>query len=64
MACWRASLGWVSARRTGWGVTTQVGFEESQRGELSECLKGEGEGLGRRAKGRVGRHCFSFLFLF
>lgn len=56
MACWRASLGWVSARRAGRGVTAQVGFKESQGGELGECLKWEGEGLGRSAKSRVGRH--------
>lgn len=61
MACWHASLGWMSTRRAGWGFTAQVGFKESQGGELGECLKGEGEGLGRRAKSRVGRHCCSFI---
>lgn len=61
MACWRASLGWVSAGRAGWGVTGEVGFEERQGGELGEGLKGEGEGLGRRAKGRGSRHCCFYL---
>lgn len=61
MACWRASLGRVSAGRAGCGVAGEVSFEERQGGELGKGLKGKGEGLGRRAKGRVGRHCSFYL---
>ena len=57
MACWCASLGWVSAGRAGRGVTGKVGFKERKGRELGEGLRGEGEGLGGRSKGRVGCHC-------
>lgn len=56
MACWCASLGWVSAGGAGRGITGEVGFEERKGGELGEGLRGEGERLGLRSKGRVGRH--------
>lgn len=57
MACWCASLGWVSAGRADRGVTVEVGFEKRQGGEFGEGLSGEGEGLRLRARDRGGRHC-------